>query len=146
MNKPPSVMPLPNITTEYNAFVFVRMMYWARSAVNRWADQSAYGFSSSGSDGKLPSPSFLASFWERRKIMEDSVHALTTCWPGPGPTPSPDHAGTFIGLCRSTMIYGLHSSHGVFPALIASSRDSYIRRFLAPIWIANLQFALWNAW
>ena len=41
MNSLSSVIPLPYMTTEYNAFVFATMMYWVRATVNRWADQSA---------------------------------------------------------------------------------------------------------
>jgi hypothetical protein len=49
--------------------VFVMRMYWARSAVKRWADQSANGLASSGMQTFGAILSLAASFWESRKII-----------------------------------------------------------------------------
>ena len=49
-----SAIPRPYITHEYIDAVLQRMIYCVRSTVNRWQDQSAYRFSSSGISVSLP--------------------------------------------------------------------------------------------
>src|SRR4051794_21704494 len=44
------------------------MMYCARAATNRWADQSANGFSERGSAGSGPALILAFSLWDGRKI------------------------------------------------------------------------------
>src|ERR1035437_3684168 len=45
------------------------MMYWVRFAVNMWADQSAKGFSSSGSAASVPALILAFTFSDSLKII-----------------------------------------------------------------------------
>jgi len=53
-------------------------------------------------------------------------------------------SGRRDGFSSPRHSYGLHSWHGFFPAWIASSRVAYLTRFLAEIFAADLQPALWK--
>ena len=49
--------------------MLLRMTYCDRLTTKKWADQSANGFSSIGKVSNGPALIFLASCWERRKII-----------------------------------------------------------------------------